>query len=307
MNAVSIGIIQDLDVILYNIKSKDESLKDLSMNQLSTFLNTNREYIDEIIEEMCKFLDNEKQSIEEPYFFKLILKFCSKLEEKNISAIKFINKAFPILMGRIFYFKEEKIDEKQLYEIISYFTKKCENNNTAQIEFNLNTIFEKLTDEKNPPDDINKYSLIKVLETFLKNAPLVCFGKIMSSTEKFKKIISDFKYKDESIRKVVQDVIKEFLLILFNRDPDVRKKHSEMIFTNCIKNNLNIDKKNNSYEIITLSVISLMRIFTVSKNGKINEIFKENYDTLLNYILDNFNNDKLSIKILSIEAVPDFC
>jgi hypothetical protein len=34
------------------------------------------------------------------------------------------------------------------------------------------------------------------LETFLKNAPLVCFGKIMASTEKFKKIISDFNYKD---------------------------------------------------------------------------------------------------------------
>ena len=307
MSNVSIGIIQDLSVILNNIKSKDESLKDLSMNQLTTFVNTNRDYIDEIIEEMCKFLDNEKQSIEEPYFFKLILKFCSKLEEKNISIIKFINKAFPILMGRIFYSKEEKIDEKQLYEIISYFTKKCENNNTAQIEFNLNTIFEKLTDSKNPPDDLNKYSLIKVLETFLKNAPLVCFGKIMASTEKFKKIISDFNYKDESIRTVVQDLIKEFLLILFNKDPDVRKKYSEMIYTNFIKNNLNIDKKNSSYEIIVLSVISLILIFTVSKNGKINEIFKENYDTLLNYILDNCNNDKLSIKILSIQAIPDFC
>ena len=308
MNAVSIGIIQDLDVILYNIKSKDESLKDLSMNQLSTFLNTNREYIDEIIEEMCKFLDNEKQSIEEPYFFKLILKFCSKLEEKNISIIKFINKAFPILMGRIFYFKDEKKNEnKQLYEIISYFTKKCENNNTAQIEFNLNTVFEKLTDVKNPPDDLNKYALSKVLATFLKNAPMVCFGKILASTEKFKNIISNFKYKDESIRKVVQDLIKEFLLILFDKDPEVRKKNSEMIYNTCIKSNLNIDKKNNAYEITYLSVISLMRIFTISKNGKINEIFKENYDTFLNFILDNLNNDKLSIKLLSIQVVPDFC
>ena len=88
MSTVSIGIIQDLSVILNNIKSKDESLKDLSMNQLSTFLNTNRDYIDEIIEEMCKFLENEKESIEEPFFYKLILKFCSKLEEKNISRKK---------------------------------------------------------------------------------------------------------------------------------------------------------------------------------------------------------------------------
>ena len=49
MSNVSIGIIQDLSVILNNIKSKDESLKDLSMNQLTTFVNTNRDYIDEII------------------------------------------------------------------------------------------------------------------------------------------------------------------------------------------------------------------------------------------------------------------
>ena len=246
MSTVSTGIIQDLSVILNNIKSKDESLKDLSMNQLSTFLNMNRDYIDEIIEEMCKFLENEKESIEEPFFYKLILKFCSKLEEKNISIIKFINKAFPILMGRIFYFNEEKKTEnKQLYKIISYFTKKCENINTAQIEFNLNTVFEKLTDDKNPPDDLYKYALIKVLQTFLKNAPLVCFGKIIASTEKFKKIISNFKDKDESIRKVVQDLIQEFLLILFNKDTDVRKKNSEMIYTNCIKPLLNIDKKNN--------------------------------------------------------------
>ena len=308
MSTVSIGIIQDLSVILNNIKSKDESLKDLSMNQLSTFLNTNRDYIDEIIEEMCKFLENEKESIEEPFFYKLILKFCSKLEEKNISIIKFINKAFPILMGRIFYFKEEKKTEnKQLYKIISYFTKKCENINTAQIEFNLNTIFEKLTDDKNPPDDLYKYGLIKVLQTFLKNAPLVCFGKIMASTEKFKKIISNFKDKDESIRKAVQDLIQEFLLILFNKDPDVRKKNSEMIYTNCIKAFLNIDKKNNSYEIINLSVMSCMKIFTVSKNGKINEILKENYDTCLNFIFENLNNDKLSIKLLAIQIIPDFC
>ena len=85
MSTSSVGIIQDLTVILNNIKSKDESLKELSLNQLTFFLNINREYVDEIIEEMCKFLDNERQSIEESFFYKIILKFCFKLEEQNIS------------------------------------------------------------------------------------------------------------------------------------------------------------------------------------------------------------------------------
>ena len=307
MSTVSVGIIQDLTCILNNIKSKDESLKELSLNQLSTFLNTNREYVDEIIEEMCKFLDSEKQSIEESFFYKIILKFCSKLEEKNISIIKFINKTFPLLMGRIYYFKEsKKIDDNQLFDVISYFTKKCENNNTGQIEFNLNTVFEKLTDTKNPPDDLNKYAMIRVLGTFLKNAPLVCFAKIIASSEKFKNIILNFKQKDENIRKVVQELVKEFLLFLFNKDADVRKNNSEMIYNSCIKSIL--DKKND--EITNLSLISMMQVFTVSKNGKINEIFKDNFEPCFNFIIKNIENekgDKITIRLLSIQVISDFC
>ena len=51
-----------------------------------------------------------------------------------------------------------------------------------------------------------------------------------------------------------------------------------MIFQTCIGDY--IDKNNNS-EIIILGIISMMKTFTVSKNGKINEIFKENYKTCL--------------------------
>ena len=268
MSSVSAGIIQDLTVILNNIKSKDEAIKELSLNQLTTFLNINREFVDEIIEEMSKFLDSEKQTIEESFFYKIIIKFCSKLEEKNLSIIKFINKTFPILMVRIYYYKENKIndDDNQLFDMIAFFTKKCENINPGQIEFNLNTVFEKIIDEKNPPDDLNKYAMIRVLGTFLKNAPLVCFSKIVASTEKFKKIIKDFTHKDENIRKVVQDFVKEFLLILFNKDIEVRKNNSEMIFKMCIKDYLD---KNIINESIILGVISMMKVFTVTKNGKI--------------------------------------
>ena len=304
MSTVSVGIVQDLTVILNNIKSKDESLKELSLNQLTTFLNTNREFVDEIIEEMCKFLDSEKQSIEQSFFYKIIIKFYSKLEEKNISTIKFINKIFPMLMVHIYYYKDyKKNEDNKFYEIISYFTKKCENNNIGQIEFNLNTVFEKLTDKNNPPDDINKYAMIRLLGTFLKNAPVVCFAKIMASTDKFKDIILEFKNKDENIRKVVMDLIKEFLLILFNKDPDVRKNNSLMIYNSCINKYIN---QNITDINITIGVISMMKVFTVSKNGKINEIFKDNYKECLDFLFNGFASEKLIIKLLSIEVLSDY-
>ena len=309
MSTVSIGIIQDLKVILYNIKSKDESLKQLSLNQLATFLNTNREYVDEIIEEVSKFLESEKQSIDEDFFYKIIIKFCAKLEEKNISINKFINKVFPIVMGRIYYYKNNnKKYDSQLFDIITYFTKKCENNNTGQIDINLNTIFEKLIDEKNPPDDLSKYAMIKALTTFLKNGPLVCFSKIASSSEKFKKIISDFKHKDENIRIAIKNLVEEFLIILFNKDPAVRKKNSQLIYDSCIKDYQN---KNNNYEPYILGMILIIRAFTISKNGKINEIFREKYQSFLDYIINiikNINNEKLLIiKIAALQALPDLC
>ena len=304
MSTVSVGIVQDLTVILNNIKSKDESLKELSLNQLTTFLNTNREFVDEIIEEMCKFLDSEKQSIEQSFFYKIIIKFYSKLEEKNISTIKFINKIFPMLMVHIYYYKDyKKNEDNKFYEIISYFTKKCENNNIGQIEFNLNTVFEKLTDKNNPPDDINKYAMIRLLGTFLKNAPVVCFAKIMASTDKFKDIILEFKNKDENIRKVVMDLIKEFLLILFNKDPDVRKNNSLMIYNSCINKYIN---QNITDINIIIGVISMMKVFTVSKNGKINEIFKDNYKECLDFLFNGFASEKLIIKLLSIEVLSDY-
>ena len=242
MNNISLNIAQELSAILNQLKSKNEISRQLALKQLTTYLNNNREYADEIIDEMSKFFDNEKQSFEDFYFYKIITSFCSKLEENNLSTTKFVNKIFPLLMDKIYYYQQNKSkDDNLLFNIIADFTKKCENN-AGQIELNLKTVFEKLKDDKNPPDDSTKLAMIRVLSIFLHNAPLVSFSKIMKSTNGFKKIISDFKHKDENIRIAVQKLIQEFLLILLNKDASVRKKQSEnIIYDECIKDY--IDKK----------------------------------------------------------------
>ena len=304
MNNAPNEIIQDLTSILNQLKSKNET-RVLSLKQLIAYINNYREYIDEIIEVMSKFFDSEKQSIEETYFYQIISTICSKLEESNLSTTKFINKIFPILMLRIYYYSQNKpVDEILLFDVISDLTKKCENN-TGQIELNLNTVFEKLVDEKNPPDDSTKYALITVLEKFLNNLPLICFSKIMKSTNGFKIIISDFKHRDENIRRAVQKLIKAFLLILLNKDAYVRKEKTEnIIYDTCIKDY--IDKKNNT-EFIIHGLILVLQSFTVKKNDKINEFFKEKYKLFLNFLLSNLYSDKNYIKISVIETLPLFC
>ena len=305
MNNVPLNITQDITAILNQLKSKNEIYKDISLKQLTTYLNSNKEYADEIIEEMSKFFDNEKESIEETFFYKIIKTFCSKLEESNLPTTKYINKIFPFLMDKIYYYKQKnRKNDFLLFSIISDFTKKCENN-AGQIEFNLNTVFAKLKDDKNPPDDLTKYALITVLEKFLHNAPLVSFSKIMKSTNGFKKIISDFKHKDENIRKAVQKLIEEFLLILLNKDANVRKEQSEnIIYDTCIKEYIN--RKNNN-EFINHGMILIMKTFTVKKKDKINEFFKEKYKKFLDFLYNNLFIEKSFIKISIIESLPYFC
>ena len=304
MNNISLNITQELSAILNQLKSKNEISRQLALKQLTTYLNNNREYADEIIDEMSKFFDNEKQSFEDFYFYKIITSFCSKLEENNLSTTKFVNKIFPLLMDKIYYYQQNKSkDDNLLFNIIADFTKKCENN-AGQIELNLKTVFEKLKDDKNPPDDSTKLAMIRVLSIFLHNAPLVSFSKIMKSTNGFKKIISDFKHKDENIRIAVQKLIQEFLLILLNKDASVRKKQSEnIIYDVCIKDY--IDKKNN--EFIIHGLILVMKSFTVKKKDRINEFFKEKFKTFLEFMNSNLLVNNNLIKLSIIECLPSFC
>ena len=305
MSNIPFIIKQDLTVILNQLKSKNENYKELSLKQLTKYLNSNREYADEIIEEMSQFFDSESQVIEETYFYKIITDFCSKLEENNLSTKKFINKIFPILMDKVYYYKQDKSkDDNLLFKIISDFTRKCENN-IGQIEINLNTVFEKLKDEKNPPDDSTKYALITVLGKFLHNAPLLCYSKIMKSTNAFKKIISDFNHKEENIRIAVQKLIEEFLIILLNKDANVRKNQSEqIIYDTCIKDY--IDKKNNN-EYTNHGLVLVMKSFTVKKKDKINEFFKEKYKMFLGFLNATLPVEKVLVKTSIIECLPCFC
>ena len=307
-NKISLEIERDIKSILNELKSSYEIAKELSLHQLTTYLNEKSGYIEEIIEGLSKFLENEIESIEEIYFYKVINIFYDKLDENNLSTRKFINKIFPILMNKVYNYKTKKQKyDNLLFNIISDFIKKY-GNNIGQIENNLNLIFDKLTDENTPLDDYKKYAVITILGIFLHDAPIISFYKIIKSSNEFKKILSNFKHKNKSIRKSVKKLIEEFLLILLNKDSNVRKDQTEhIIYDTCIKDY--IDSENNN-EFVIHGLILVLKSFTVKnqKNEKqINEFFKEKYKTFLDFLYYNLSTDKPLIKISIIQTLTAYC
>ena len=306
-NNITSEIEQDIRIILNSLKSPYELEKDFSINQLMIYLNIKKAYVDEIIEGISTFFKSEIEIIEEIYFYKVLNIFCSKLEENNLSTTKFINKMFPFLMNKIYTYKYTKQKDDELFNTISNFIKKSENN-VGQIELCLNKIFDKLNESKNQLDDNAKYGLITTLSNFLHNAPIISFYKIMKSSTEFKKIISDFKNKNKNIRKSVQKLIEEFLFILLNKESIVRKAQSEdIIYNTCIKDYIG---KYDNNEFLIHGLILVLKSFTIKnpKNEKqINEFFMEKYKIFLDYLYSNLSSENYLIKFTIIEALEKYC
>ena len=307
-NNITSEIEQDIKIILNSLKSPYELEKDFSINQLLIYLNIKKGYVDEIIEGISTFFKNEIELIEEIYFYKVLNIFCSKLEENNLSTTKFINKMFPFLMNKInnYKYKKQK-DDDELFNTISNFIKKSENN-VGQIELCLNKIFDKLNEPKNQLDDNAKYALITTLSNFLHNAPIISFYKIMKSSNEFINIISDFKNKNKNIRKSVQKLIEEFLIILLNKESIVRITQSEnIIYNTCIRDYI---EKNDNNEFLIHGLILVLQSFTIKnpKNEKqINEFFMEKYKIFLDYLYSNLSSENCLIKFSIIEALEKYC
>ena len=297
---------EDISIILNTIISSDEFELELSIDQLISYLNINQAYIDEIIEGLSSFFRN--QTVEDVYFYKILNIFCENLEEKNLSQINFINNIFPLLMDKIYNYKTRKQKEENiLFNTISDFVRKL-GNNVTQIEQNMNKIFEKLTSDDTEINDINKYALLVVLTNFLRNSPNVSFFKIMKSQNDFKKIVTHFKHKNKLIRKSVKKLIEEFLIILFNKEDDLRMEQTEKIIYNvCIKDYLDVPNISDFCKHGLILVLNALAVTNPKNPNQINEFFKNKSKIFLEYLCENLSYENPLIKISIIKALTDYC
>ena len=212
---------------------------------ISKYLYQNREYADEIISKIASFFDKNINNISDEIFIKLIHKILAVLQENNIPITNFMNKIFPILMHIIYYCNRTIEQFNRVIKTIGNLINVCGTNASQIIESHVDSMFEQFQKEQNFKYEYTKYAMISVLTEFLKNSPVISYTKIIETFKYFADIISNYKSPKDNIRFASQKLIHEFLILLSNRDIDIKKSYTKKIYEICIESNL----KNNLLDV----------------------------------------------------------
>lgn len=288
----------DLLVILSQLKSNKPLIQEYSSNQVASFLNKNREYADDIITKVAEYFDKNINEISESLLIKVITNILNVLQENNISITNFMSKIFPILMHIIYYCNRNIEQYDIVTKVIGNLINKCGTYTSQIIESHVNSIFDKFKKEQSFKYEYTKYAMISVLKEFLKNSPVISYNKIIEAYDSFNDIILNYKDGKEYIRYATQSLIREFLLLLSNRDLEIREDFTKRIYKSCIENSI---KNNISDPNITHGVILVLQACTVRR-----EFFNEKYKIALEFLNKNKSHKSQLVRMAIIDVIPYF-
>jgi hypothetical protein len=90
---------------------------------------------------------------------------------------------------------------------------------TSQIiESNIESLFDKFTNEQSFKFDNTKFALISLLKEYTKNSPVIVYNKIIENFHIFERIVDNYKDSRSFIREATAELVEEFLQLLSNRD-----------------------------------------------------------------------------------------
>ena len=236
-----------------------------SVKLLCIYLNKNRNNSDEIIKRISLFLNNN-DSLNDLIMLNIINSIQNILTE-NSQVITFLNMMLPILIHSINYGNREIKLIDNILETIGNLIKIGEIYTRQIIENNIDSLFDKFSNEyKNFKDNRIKYSNINLFTIIIKNSPLIAYNKIIdkNNIEIVLKIIEFYQDKQIEIRNSIGKLIESFSVMFYNRGESAKKNFNELIYGrifNSYKNHLeeNYDIPYNSN--ITCGFITVIKSF----------------------------------------------
>lgn len=184
-----------------------------SVKLLCIYLNKNRNNSDEIIKRISLFLNNN-DSLNDLIMLNIINSIQNILTE-NSQVITFLNMMLPILIHSINYGNREIKLIDNILETIGNLIKIGEIYTRQIIENNIDSLFDKFSNEyKNFKDNRIKYSNINLFTIIIKNSPLIAYNKIIdkNNIEIVLKIIEFYQDKQIEIRNSIGKLIESFQL-----------------------------------------------------------------------------------------------
>ena len=295
MNTPSFNEI-DLQVILEQLISSKQVMQAYSSKQVSNFINRNRESSNEIISKIAEFFDKNINEISEKTLIQVIASILEVLQENNISTTFFISKTIPLLMHIIYYCNRTEDQYNTITRIVGNLISTCGTHSSQLIETHVNSIIDMFRKEQSFKYEHTKYGMILVLKEFLINSPVISYNKIIEAYNSFEEIIMNYKDPKECIRAASVSLIKEFLLLLSNRDLQIREEFTKRIYNVCVDCNINSNVTDSN---VIHGVVLVLQACTERR-----EFFNEKYTTAMTYLNKHKAHKSQSVKITIIDAIP---
>ena len=282
-----------------------------SVKVLSIYIRRNRNSIEDTINKISNFFKNNKE-LNVNLTLNIINSILSLLTEKS-QIISYLNEILPILTKRLL---QSNIKDFTLIENITNTIGNLIKIGDIYIRRLLSTDMNKLFMEINKFDiRINRnenfiFASILYLCKIIENSSLFSFNIITEPKvfSNFNIIIDYFRDPKYEVRYAVGELIKQFFLLLKNRDYKTKKNYEQKIYDRVIKRYKDHLKENNDSpnEInIVLGLIEVLKKIYISefiffKNEK-------NYIDLVEELMKCKNSKLNQIKIEFFNFLPELC
>ena len=295
-NDITFNLI-DIDLVFNQLTSNNISQINEASRQIAQYLKKNRQDSEEIILRLSQFINSNLKNISLHIIIKIIITILKALSTNNNNQIIYIVKNFfPLIISMILYSNWSIEEYDLLTSTLGKIISKCISHSGQLVESHIDFVFLKCKSERMEFPYL-KYALISLLKEFIKNSPVIAYNKLIETFDNFIYIVSYYRDSNEYIRQNTAEMVMEFLLLLNNRDFQIKEVYTKKIYS-VIEFNL----KSTNGSIFSLhGTILMLKAITVRREF-FNEKFKMTFDFL--YSLRYSKSQVIQYQI--IDMIPFF-
>ena len=291
-----------LDILLPNLLSSSRELVTDTIFQITMILQKSSN-AEDAPSQITKFLSENLKTIS----LKTIIKLLSKIlklakDESTILNVRMMKTLFPFVISLIQSTQYSIEEYSSLSLLLGKITIKSGAYSSSLIEANIDSIFNKF---KNAPKGYfgslatySKYAMLCILIELTKNSPVVTYNKFIETFSDFVYVVKNmYKDDDENVRYALSELVKQFLLLLSNRDNSIKETYTNKIY-NVFKDNITSGYTDGN---IVHGTILMLKAVSVRK-----EFFNEKYRLVLDYLYSYIKTQIVIVVREIISSVPYF-
>eukprot|EP00831_Metopus_contortus_P084827 TRINITY_DN9725_c0_g1_i2.p1 TRINITY_DN9725_c0_g1~~TRINITY_DN9725_c0_g1_i2.p1 ORF type:complete len:966 (-),score=161.96 TRINITY_DN9725_c0_g1_i2:100-2997(-) len=226
------GLIQELEKIFLDIKSKTPTVQNSGCKTLQTFMETHRELSDEVFFRLLELAKStEKQDI--LGLFLAVNRIVKAIRETQ--TLQFVHKFLPLIFQQLSSSEVEIIVKAA--QCVGSLIKLGVPHNSESVETQVKAALSWLRTSENSEvfgakgAENRKFAAVLVLKEFCLHAPVITFSCVTANIkESIRDFLSSLKDSRQNVREAAFELVKAFLKLISNREESTRKDYYLQIY-----------------------------------------------------------------------------